>query len=285
MAGCFTLILYGLAVLLTLLVPLALRSMVNYAPIQLVSAVSCWLVPVGLFTSFWLGRRVLIRSAAELASQTIEFEDTVPMTKAQRIVLIWLTVDAWVLFIWLSLAMAFGQVEGPAMIWLAVFVVSAAFLSVIIGYALGYLPFSDRRKFSVIVGALFTVVFGAAFFYQLITGWQEDYLVRWGTLVGSFISFLTIYYLHGQWNPAAIENPELAPEPGYFDVLFLTNGCFRFLYIAALAGGFILITAIGEGFAITVISAWISMFFGYLSVRAWRSRPSIHKKSIYKSGS
>lgn len=276
MAGCFTFILYGLAAFLTLLVPLALSSMVNYAPIQLVSAVFCWLVPVGLFGSFWLGRRVLLRAAPELASQNIEFEGTLPMTKAQRIVLIWLTVDAWVLFIWLSLVMVFGQLEGQTVLWLAVFVVLAAFLSVLVGYALGYLPLSDQRKFGVIVGAFFTVTFGAAFLHQLITGWQEDHLVRWGTLVGTFVSFLTIYYLHQQqWNPASIENPELAPAPGYFDVLFLTNGCFRLLFIAALASGFVFMMAIGEQFAVTAISAWISIFFGYLSVRAWWSRPAI----------
>lgn len=277
MAGCLTLILYGLAAFLTLLVPFAIRSMVNYAPVQLVSAVFCWLVPVGLFGSFWLGRRVLLRAAPELASQKIEFDGTMPMTKAQRVVLIWLTVDAWILFIWLSLTMAFGQIKGQAALWLAVFIVLAAFLSVIVGYALGYLPLSDQLKLGVVVGTFFTAACGAVFLNQLITSWQEDHLVRWGAFVGTFASFLTIYSVHRQWNPAAIENPELAPEPGYFDVLFLTNGCFRLLFFTALAGGLMLMTAVGEQFAITAISAWISMFFGYLSVRAWRSRPSIHR--------
>ena len=240
MAGCFTLVLYLLAVFLTLLVPLALRSMVISAPIQLVSAVFCWLVPVGFFGSFWFGRQALFKKFPELERQKAKFEETVPMTKAQRVVLIWLTVDAFVLFIWLTLAMAFGQVEGKAAALLALFVVSVAFLSAFIGYLLGKLPLSDQRKLVVVIGGLFGICSGAGFLYKLIVGWQEDPLVRWGAVAGACVSLLTVYYFHRRWDPAALEMFDHARVERYLDVLYLTNGCFRLLYIAALLGGWIL---------------------------------------------
>lgn len=285
MAGCFTLVLYLLAAFLTLLVPLALSSMVSYAPIQLVSAVSCWLVPVGFFSSFWLGRQALFKAFPELERQKVEFEETMPMTKAQRVVLVWLTVDALVLFIWLSLAMTFGQVEGWTALFLALVIVGVAFLSAIIGYVLGYVPLTDQRKLVVVGGAFFSVFSGAGFLYILFASWQGDPLVRWGAVIGTLVSLLTMYYFHRRWDPAALEMLAHARVERYLDVLILTNSCFRLLYIAAFVGGWILLNAIGEQFALMVVSAWLSTLFGYTSAQAWRHRPPINKGSIYKSGS
>lgn len=259
---------------LTILVPVALLDMASYAPPQIASAIFCWLAPLGFLASFWWGRRAMFREVPELEPLRLELEGAVPMTWAQRVVLVWLVAGALLLFIWLSLGLAFGQVTGRAAWILALWVGCAAFLSAVTGYVLGYIPLSDRRKFGVYAGAFFSLCFGAGLLYEFATKWQEDPQVLWGTAAGAIVSLLTLYYLHSRWDPADLETVNQTRAESYLDILFLTNGCFRALFMVALGIGFTIMINISEQFTLMVISAWLSTLSGYMSVQAWRHRPS-----------
>lgn len=274
MAGCLTLSFYFVALLLTLLMPMALTNIAAYAPIQIISGLLCWLTPMGIFYGFRLGRRVFINQCPELMDFPIESKKTEPLTKSQIVVLVWLAVDIFLLLIWMSVATLSGYAQGEIAWLLALLFGCVAMLTAVISYLLGAYPLSDRRKVVIIIGGLFSIIFGIPFLYTLLTKWQEDPLVGWGTVTGAFIGLLIVYYSHRNWDPASLETVYQTRTERYFDVLLLTNGCFRFLFYASLAGGVMLMdTFLGKQFTFMVLAGSMSIVCGYMIVQVWRHRP------------